>query len=77
MTVLLTHGYFLSEDSKEQQIMRPYPPLGLLCVSTYLDEQGLENKIFDTTFSSKEEFQTYLRLHQPEILGIYEKKFQD
>ena len=26
--VLLTHGYFLSEDEKEQAIMKPYPPSG-------------------------------------------------
>ena len=27
--LLLTHGYFLAEDEKERQIMKPYPPLGL------------------------------------------------
>ena len=26
--LLLTHGYFLAEDEKERQIMKPYPPLG-------------------------------------------------
>ena len=31
--ILLTHGYFLSEDEKEQQIMKPYAPLGLLYLS--------------------------------------------
>jgi hypothetical protein len=34
--ILLTHGYFLAEDEKEQQIMKPYPPLGLLYLSAYL-----------------------------------------
>ena len=34
--ILLTHGYFLSEDEKERQIMKPYPPLGLLYLSAYL-----------------------------------------
>ena len=28
--LLLTHGYFLHEDEKEREIMKPYPPLGLL-----------------------------------------------
>ena len=28
MDLLLTHGYFLYEDPKELQIMKPYPPLG-------------------------------------------------
>ena len=71
MTVLLTHGYFLNEDNKEQQIMRPYPPLGLICISSYLEDQGIENEIFDTTFSSKDEFQQHLITHQPDIIGIY------
>ena len=26
--LLLTHGYFLYEDPKELQIMKPYAPLG-------------------------------------------------
>jgi hypothetical protein len=33
--LLLTHGYFLLEDEKEIEIMRPYPPLGLLYVSAF------------------------------------------
>ena len=36
MSILLTHGYFIEEDEKEQEIMRPYPPLGLLYISGYL-----------------------------------------
>ncbi len=24
--LLLTHGYFLAEDEKEREIMKPYPP---------------------------------------------------
>jgi anaerobic magnesium-protoporphyrin IX monomethyl ester cyclase len=27
--LLLTHGYFLYEDPKELQIMKPYAPLGI------------------------------------------------
>jgi anaerobic magnesium-protoporphyrin IX monomethyl ester cyclase len=71
MSVLLTHGYFLAEDGKEQQIMRPYPPLGLLYIATYLDVHGIENEVFDTTFSSKVEFQQYLVTKTPSIIGIY------
>ena len=39
--VLLAHGYFLAEDEKEQQIMRPYPPLGLMYLSAYLAREAL------------------------------------
>ena len=36
MDLLLTHGYFLAQDPKELEIMKPYPPLGLLYLSSYL-----------------------------------------
>ncbi len=71
MNVLLTHGYFIHEDVKEQKIMRPYPPLGLLYISAYLKQQNIDCTIFDTTFSSKEKFRTYLLAHRPRFVGIY------
>jgi len=71
MKVLLTHGYFLEEDDKEKTIMKPYPPLGLLYISVYLDEQGIENEIFDTTFSSKNELTKKIMLTKPLYLAIY------
>jgi len=40
MKILLTHGYFLQEDLKEQLVMRPYPPLGILYISSYLEDHG-------------------------------------
>lgn len=71
MNVLLTHGYFLTDDSKEQKIMRPYPPLGILYLSAWLDEKKIEHEVFDTTFSTKRQFYEYLRQHQPRVIGIY------
>jgi len=71
MSVLLTHGYFLMDDEKEQQIMRPYPPLGLLYLSAHLDEHAIANEVYDTTFSSKGDFNKYLLDHKPAIIGIY------
>jgi radical SAM superfamily enzyme YgiQ (UPF0313 family) len=71
MTILLTHCYFLEDDEKEQQIMRPYPPLGILYISGYLDVHGIENEVFDTTFSTKKAFRTYLVTHKPKLIGIY------
>jgi len=41
--VLLSHGYFLIDDPKEQAIVKPYPPLGLLYLSAGLDLHGVEN----------------------------------
>src|SRR5687767_7111198 len=71
MEVLLTHCYFLEDDEKEQQIMRPYPPLGILYISGYLEDQGIENEVYDTTFSSKKKFRDYLVNHRPRLIGIY------
>jgi radical SAM superfamily enzyme YgiQ (UPF0313 family) len=69
--VLLTHGYFLEEDDKEKVIMKPYPPLGLLYISAYLDEHNIENEIFDTTFSSKSELTKKILFTNPSYLAIY------
>jgi anaerobic magnesium-protoporphyrin IX monomethyl ester cyclase len=71
MSVLLTHAYFLNDDAKEQQIMRPYPPLGILYISAYLEQNGIENNVYDTTFSNKESFNNYLIEQKPLVVGIY------
>ena len=71
MKVLLTHGYFLKDDPAEQRIMKPYPPLGILYISAFLEQQGVANEIFDTTFSSKDELSKYLLQYHPDYLGIY------
>lgn len=71
MKLIFTHGYFLNEDPAEQRIMKPYPPLGILYVSAYLKQNGIDNKIYDTTFSSKNELKKYLVDEQPDYLAIY------
>lgn len=71
MDVLLTHAYFLEDDVKEQHIMRPYVPLGILYISAYLESKGISNDVFDTTFSSKKKFREYLISNRPGIIGIY------
>jgi radical SAM superfamily enzyme YgiQ (UPF0313 family) len=71
MHVLLTHGYFLQEDLKELQIMRPYPPLGLLYLSSYLKARGHDVEVFDTTFRSPQDLLNRLQAVTPGIVGIY------
>lgn len=71
MDILLTHGYFISEDPHEQKVMKPYPPLGVLYISSYLKSRGFSVDIHDTTFSSKEETQRYIEQARPAIVGIY------
>lgn len=69
--VLFTHGYFLAEDPKEKAIMRPYPPLGILYLSAFLEQHDIQNEVFDATFSSIELLQHYLLHERPEIVAVY------
>src|SRR5215472_16858123 len=71
MRTLLTHGYFLAEDAKEQEIMRPYAPLGLLYLSSHLKAAGFPVEIYDSTFGSKAELSRLLEDGPPGALGIY------
>ena len=71
MKILLTHGYFLEEDEKEKLIMRPYVPLGILYISSYLEQHGYTNDVFDSTFSSFEILSQRLLDDPPAIVGIY------
>jgi len=71
MDILLTHGYFLYEDPKELQIMKPYPPLGILYVCAHLRKKGLRADVFDSTFSSRRELFDLLQHHPPSVLGVY------
>ena len=68
--LLLTHGYFLFEDEKEIQIMRPYPTLGLLYISAYLRREGVDVEVFDSTFAQRQ--QLFDRLARGRgVIGIY------
>ncbi|MEO1435142.1 MAG: radical SAM protein [Bacteroidota bacterium] len=71
MKVLFTHGYYIEEDPKEQLIMRPYPPLGILYLSAWLEEHGVANEVYDSTFSNKKEQYAYLLEEQPAVIAIY------
>lgn len=51
--------------------MKPYPPLGLLSLSAWLDRHGVDNVVFDTTFSNKPALYASLRAQKPAIVAIY------
>jgi anaerobic magnesium-protoporphyrin IX monomethyl ester cyclase len=68
--ILLTHGYFLFEDEKEQQIMKPYPTLGLLYLSSYLRRAGFQVEVFDTTFENRQNLFARFRQERGTV-GIY------
>jgi anaerobic magnesium-protoporphyrin IX monomethyl ester cyclase len=71
MKVLLTHGYFIHEDPAEARIMKPYPPMGLLCLSAWLKKKGIAHEVFDTTFDDIKKFKARIENYKPGIVGIY------
>jgi len=70
-SVLLTHGYFLGEDPKELETMKPYPPLGLLYVAAYLRREGHAVDVFDSTFATRDALAARLARAPAGVLGIY------
>ncbi|TAM84419.1 MAG: B12-binding domain-containing radical SAM protein [Acidobacteria bacterium] len=71
MDLLLTHGYFLEEDAKEQAIMKPYVPLGILYLASHLRSRNFDVEVFDTTFASRRDLLEVLQSGEPAILGVY------
>jgi anaerobic magnesium-protoporphyrin IX monomethyl ester cyclase len=71
MKVLLTHGYFLADDPKEQRIMKPYAPLGILYLAAYLEQRGTAVEVFDTTFSTRADLERRLLAARPDVVGVY------
>lgn len=69
--LLLSHAYFLHEDEKEQAIMKPYPPLGLLYLSAYLKRAGFDVDVFDSTFAHRRALFTRLAATPGGVLGLY------
>jgi hypothetical protein len=71
MDILLSHGYFIAEDEHEQKIMKPYPPLGLLYISSHLKAKGFAVDVYDSTFATLADFEAYLRQTRPGLIGLY------
>lgn len=69
--LLLTHGYFMFDDPKELQILKPYAPLGILYLCSHLRAQGFDVDVFDTTFATRDHLFQHLRTEKPSVLGIY------
>src|SRR4051794_1130692 len=70
MDLLLTHGYFLEDDAKEREIMKPDPPLGILYLSSHLRGKGFDVEVYDSTFGSRRELLGILEKGPPAVLGI-------
>src|SRR5436853_386680 len=70
MDLLLAHGYFLAEDAHEQKVMKPYPTLGLLYLSSYLKSKGYAIGVFDATFQKLSDFKARLEADRPPVVGL-------
>lgn len=68
---VLTHGYFLCNDAKEQEIMRPYPTLGLLYISAFLKEKKKNVTLIDSTFITIEDWKKKIEHTQPHLVAFY------
>lgn len=71
--LLLTHGYFLAADPREQELMRPFPPLGLQYLVAYLRQHGFPTtEWWDPTFAaSPAAFPLALGDYDPRVVGFY------
>jgi len=68
--ILLAGSHFLCDDAVEQKVMKPYPPLGVLYLSSYLKSRGFGVEVFDGTFATLAQFEKTIDTIQPRAVGI-------
>ena len=74
--VLLAHSFFLKNDARQLEKMRPYPPLGTLYAASQLREQGYRVAVFDAMLSEGiEEFVDLLERSAPRFVVFHEDQF--
>ena len=71
MKIFLTHGYYLNSDPNEMRIMKPYVPLGILYISSYLKQNGFDVTVYDSTFKSFDKQKNALLIEKPAVIAIY------
>ena len=74
--VLLAHSFFLRNDPKQVEKMRPYAPLATLYAASHLRAAGYEVGLFDAVLAAgEEELAAALDRHRPRFLVLYEDSF--
>ena len=74
--ILLASAFFIKNDLKQQEKMRPYPPLGTLHAASYLRQNGYSVALFDAMLSPGiEEFEDLLNELKPRFVAFYEDQF--
>ena len=59
-----------ARKTHKRTVMKPYPPLGLLYVSSYL-KSGYDVQVFNSTFRSRDDFDQTIERMRPPVVGIY------
>ncbi|HEU0052764.1 MAG TPA: radical SAM protein [Longimicrobium sp.] len=74
--ILVAHSYFLVDDPKQVEKMRPYPPLATLLTAAVLRERGHRVALFDAMLSpGVEEFGEMVARERPKVVAIVEDSF--
>src|SRR5689334_22585327 len=74
--ILLANSFFVRQDPKQLDRMKPYPPLATLLVAAALREQGHEVALFDAALATDIfEFVAKLEAVRPTVVGILEDNF--
>lgn len=74
--ILLAHSNFILQDAKQQERMKPYPPLSTLLAAALLRSKGHEVALFDATFANGvADFEAMLDELDPEIVVVMEDNF--
>lgn len=72
LDLLLFHAYRLADDPREQELMRPFPPLGLQYLVAWLRRAGRAVDWWDATFaSSLDDFHHRVAETDPRVVGLY------
>ncbi len=73
LDLLLTHAYFLATDPREQELMRPFPPLGMQYLVAWLHRAGWGAVDWlDSTFlSGPEAVLARIQQADPRAVGFY------
>ncbi len=73
LDLLLTHAYFLVHDPHEQELCRPFPPLGIQYLVAWLRRAGLPAvDWFDPTFADgPDDLHAAVADRDPRVVGIY------
>ncbi len=74
--VLLAHSFFLRNDPKQVEKMRPYAPLATLYAAAMLRRSGYDVALFDAMLAAgEEELAAALDRHRPRFVALYEDSF--